>query len=62
MSKLMEVVWLADKVSFDDARYANAQGDFEEHILANRWVERLFKFGSDFNLCFAFISQPNYFH
>ncbi len=37
-----------DKVSFDDARYANAQGDFEEHILANRWVERLFKFPGNY--------------
>ena len=32
-----------DKVSFEDTRYANAQGDFEEHMLTNRWVERLFK-------------------
>ena len=33
---------------FDDSRYANAQGDFEEHIRSNRWVERLFRLPGNF--------------
>jgi len=32
-----------DNFSLADARYANAQADYEEHLLSNRWIERLFK-------------------
>jgi len=32
-----------DNFSFENARYANAQSDYEEHLLSNRWVERLFR-------------------
>ena len=32
-----------NNLSFHDARYANTQADFEEHLKSNRWVERLFK-------------------
>ena len=32
-----------DNFAFADSRYANAQGDFEEHILSGRWIGRLFR-------------------
>ena len=32
-----------DHISFGDARYANTQADYEEHLQSNRWVERLYK-------------------
>ena len=28
---------------FNDSKYANTQGDYEEHIQSNRWVERLYR-------------------
>ncbi len=32
-----------DNFAFADSRYANAQADYEEHLLSNRWIERLFR-------------------
>ena len=37
-----------DNFSFADARYANAQGDYEEHLQSNRWIERLYRLPGNF--------------
>jgi len=37
-----------DNFSLLDARYANSQADYEEHLQSNRWIERLFKFPGNY--------------
>ena len=37
-----------DNFSLGDARYANTQADYQEHLQSNRWIERLYKLPGNF--------------
>ena len=47
-----------DNFSLSDARYANTQADYQEHLQSNRWIERLYKLPGNY-LDIYFTSKNN---